>query len=136
MLAPTNWLCEQGSSSAFQVVSSSFTSVVGCHYPTSPFHFKQRMCPPKQRHTCQHETMLVKENLEASSPLCLGPHAFFVLPCSEFWEYRSSQLCLTAGHGEGSFHNPLALFWVQWPPVSVPLHISDITFPSELLFHV
>lgn len=52
-------------------------------------------------------------NLEASSPLCLGPHTSFILPCSEFWEYRSSQLCFTAGHGEGSFQNPLELLWVH-----------------------
>lgn len=76
------------------------------------------------------------QNLEASSPLCLGPHALFILLCSEFWEYRSSQLCLTAGHGEGSFHNPLELLRVCWPLVSIPLCIPDIPFPSELLSHV
>lgn len=76
------------------------------------------------------------QNLEARSPLCLRPHSLFILFCSEFRDSRSCQLCLTAGHGKGSFHNPLELLQACWPPVHVPVCISDIPFPSELFSQV
>lgn len=43
------------------------------------------------------------ENLEAKSSLCLRPHTLFILPCSEFWDYRSSQLCLQLDMEKGNF---------------------------------
>lgn len=93
---------------ALQVLYCSLTLAAGCRYLTlSFFNFRRRRTnPPKQRHTGQPEIMVVWEIWKPANPSAQGLTLLFIFLCSELWEYSSSQLCITAGHREGTFHNP------------------------------